>query len=203
MKISEAQEEQIRQAVLRHHFKLQGLAEDLIDHIYCYLYEHGVEGQDFDKQVQEAIRRLAPEGLETIENETFYLLNFKKMILMKRFIYAIGLIGAMAFAAGLVFKLFYWPYANILTMLGSVVGLLIFLPLWALDRYKYQMVKKPLERWKLILGISSGVLIGLGTLMKFLHLMGAGVIFISGSFLFVVAFLPLYFLSSYRRSIEP
>lgn len=203
MKITEAQEEQIRQKVLQHQFKLSGLAEDLIDHIYCYLYEHGVEGQDFDKQLDEAVRRLAPEGLETIENETFYLLNFKKMIFMKRFIYVIGLIGAMAFSAGLVFKMFHWPGANELTGVGTLLALLIFLPLWAFDRFKYKMVSKPLDRWKLILGILAGVLVGLGTMMKFLHLMGAGVVFITGAFLFVLAFLPLYFLSSYRRSIEP
>lgn len=202
MKITAAQEERIRTRVLEHSFQLEGLADDLIDHIYCYLHEHGKENQDFEQELDEAIKLLAPDGLENIENETFYLLNFKKMILMKRLIYAIGLIGTMAFAAGLVFKLFYWPGANILTSVGSLVSLLLFLPLWAIDRFKYKMVQKPLDRWKLVLGVASGVLVGLGTLMKVAHLMGAGVIFISGSFLFVVGFLPLYFLSVYRKSID-
>jgi len=203
MKISDAQEAQIRQRLLRHDFQLEGLAEDLIDHIYCYLYEHGKEDRDFTEQLEEAIKTMAPEGLESIENETFYLLNFKKMILMKRFIYAVGLISTMAFSAGLIFKLFHWPGANALTGFGSTIALLVFLPLWAFDRFKYKMVQKPLDRWKMIIGICAGILIGLGTVMKLLHLMGAGVVFITGSFLFIVGFLPIYFLSSYRRSIAP
>lgn len=202
MKITPAQEDRIRKRVLEHEFQLEGLADDLIDHIYCYLHEHGKEDQDFEQSLNEALKLLAPDGLENIENETFYLLNFKKMILMKRLIYAIGLIGTMAFAAGLVFKLFYWPGANFLTGAGSIISLLIFLPLWTMDRFKYRMVQKPLDRWKLIVGLTAGILVGLGTLMKIAHLMGAGVIFISGSFLFVVGFLPLYFLSTYRKSIE-
>lgn len=202
MKLTDAHEEQIRRKVLQHHFKLDGLAEDLIDHLYCYLYEHGVATEDFDKQLDEAIKLLAPEGLSSIENETFYLLNFKRMILMKRFIFIIGLISTMAFASGVIFKIFHWPYANILLGAGGLSSLLIFLPLWAFDRLKYKMVQRPLEKWKLALGVSSGVLMGLGSIMKAMHYMGAGVTFITGGFLFVLGFLPLFFLSSYRRSIQ-
>ncbi len=202
MKISEAQEEAIRKRVTAHKFQVPGLAEDLIDHIYCYLHEHGKEKRDFETQLEEAIQLLSPEGLERIEEETIYLLNFKKMIFMKRFIFIIGLISTMAFSSGVVFKLFHWPGANFLLGAGSLVALLVYLPLWTIDRYKYRMVQKPLDRWKLVLGLISGVLVALGTVMKSLHLMGAGVVFISGAFLFVIGFLPLFFLSSYRKSIE-
>jgi len=202
MKISEDQEEQIKERVMQHAFQLEGLADDLIDHIYCYLYEHGTEKRDFSCQLDEAIHLLAPEGLETIEDETFYLLNFKKMILMKRFIYGIGLIGAMLFSSGVIFKIFHWPGANVLLGSGVIVGLLLYLPLWAIDRNKYKMVQKPLEKWKLNLGVASGVLVGLGTMMKALHLMGAGVTLILGALIFIAGFLPVYFVSSYRKAIE-
>lgn len=202
MKLKEEHEEKIRRRVLRHHFSLDRLADDLIDHLYCYLHEHGKADRDFDKQLEEAIHLMAPQGMDSIEKETFYLLNFNRMILMKRFIFVLGLLSTMAFSSGVIFKIMHWPGANVLMGAGSLVALLIFLPLWAFDRLKYRMVQKPLDKWKLALGLSSGVLLGLGSTMEALHLMGAGVTLICGAFLFIIGFLPLFFLSSYQKSIE-
>lgn len=202
MKITEAQEDLIRQKVVAHQFQLQGLADDLIDHIYCYMHEHGREDQDFDEQLNEAIRMMAPDGLNAIENETFYLLNFKRMILMKRLLFVLGLLSTMALSSGVIFKLSHWPGANVLLGSGTIVGLLIYLPLWAFDKMKYKMVQRPLDRWKLLIGLSAGILMGLGTLMKTFHYMGAEMVFTIGAFVFIIGFLPLFFFSSYRKSIE-
>lgn len=202
MKLTDQQEELIKARVLAHDFKIESLAEDLIDHIYCYLYEHGKEDQDFDSQLERAVHLLAPDGLNSIEDETFYLLNFKRMILMKRLIFVIGLLSTMAFCCGVIFKLFHWPGANVLLGTGTLSTLLIYIPLWTMDRFKYRMVHKSIDRWKLIIGMSAGIMMGLGTTMKALHLMGADIVFISGAFVFTLGFLPLFFLSSYRNSIK-
>jgi hypothetical protein len=202
MKISEEEEELIRERVGQYSFKLGGLAEDLIDHLYCYLYEEGQDDDDFAEQLEIAISILAPDGLGEIENETFYLLNLKRMITMKRFMFGLGLLSAMALSTGVGFKLFEWPGANVLMGAGSLALLLVFLPLWAFDKNKYKMNKKPLERWRLILGISSSVLVGLSILFKIFHLMGAEQLFFLGALFFVVGFLPLFFFNSYKKSIE-
>lgn len=201
MRLTEAQEDKVRSVVEQHHFKVPGLSDDIIDHLCCYLEYEGKDNRDFDSQLEEAIQILAPHGLASLEQQTLFLLNATKIIRMKRFFFVFGLIASMAFSAGVLFKLLHWPGANVMLFGGALVFLFIFLPFWTLDRFKFKMIKKSYDRWRLISGLAAGMLFGLASIFKALHLMGAPWLLVASVFVFVVFFLPLYFFKIYRRSI--
>lgn len=201
MRLTEAQEDKVRATVEQYQFKVPGLSDDIIDHLCCYLEYEGKENQDFDSQLEEAIQKLAPHGLASLEQQTLFLLNATKIIRMKRFFFVFGLIASMAFSAGVLFKLLHWPGANVMLFGGALVFLFIFLPFWTLDRFKFKMIKKSYDRWRLISGLAAGMLFGLASIFKALHLMGAPWLLVASVFVFVVFFLPLYFFKIYRRSI--
>ncbi len=201
MRLTESQEEKVRTYVEAHGLKVPNLSEDLIDHLCCYLEHEGKAELDFDTQLEEAVRSIAPQGLESLERQTLFLLNATKITIMKRLFFAFGLLASMSFSAGLLFKLLHWPGANIMLFGGALVFLLIFLPFWTLDRFKFKMVKRSYDRWRLILGLAAGILFGLASIFKALHLMGAEILLVSSVFVFVLFFLPLYFFKIYRRSM--
>lgn len=201
MRLTEEQENKIKQLVEQHQFKVPGLADDIIDHLCCYLEFEGKEKLDFDSQLEEAVQLLAPTGLASLEQQTLFLLNANKIILMKRFFFTLGLVSSMALSMGLLFKLMHWPGANVMLLSGSVLFLLVFLPFWTLDKFKFKMAKNSFDRWRLLSGLGAGVLFGLSVVFKALHLMGAPWLLVASILIFVVLFLPFYFFKIYRKSL--
>lgn len=115
--------------------------------------------------------------------------------------YFIGFIGALTLTAGIVFKILWYPGANKLFITGFLLLLLIFVPMLAIDRYKVAIAKTLSERLKIVLGCVSGVIVGLSGLFKLMHWMGAEVLLLAGSFLFVVGYLPFLFFTMYKKSL--
>jgi hypothetical protein len=121
---------------------------------------------------------------------------------MKKLIYSVGFIGAATLSLGLLFKLMYWPAANVLSITGVITLLLVFVPLVALNRYKYEVSKALSARFKFFAGIAASLLVGLSIVFKTFHLMGAGVMLVLGVFVFVFGYLPFLFFSLYKKSIS-
>lgn len=118
---------------------------------------------------------------------------------MKILTYATGLLATMALAAGWTFGILHLPD---LQLYGFIVFAFVFLPLLARDRYKGLSGKALTEKLKFVLGITSGVLVGVSALMKLLHLQGTLWFLIAGAGLFVFGFLPFLFLSMYKKSVS-
>lgn len=121
---------------------------------------------------------------------------------MKKLLYITGFFGAISSAIGVVFKLLHLPGANAFFIIGWIVLLLIFVPIFAILRYRGSNSYKPYERALIILGGISAVTGGLSGVFKTLQLQGADILLLMGSFIFVVGFLPLYFYAMYRKSIS-
>lgn len=202
MRLTEEQESLVQERVLSENFHLKELADDLIDHLCCYLEQEGKEDQDFERQLEKAIETLAPEGLISLEKRTLLLLNPTKILIMKRFLFTFGLLSSIAITLGVLFKLMSWPAANMLIFGGSLTFLFIFLPFWTLDRFKFKMLSKGYDRWRLISGLSAGISFGLSLVFKTMHLMGANVLLVLSALIFALFFLPLYFFKIYKKSIK-
>ena len=120
---------------------------------------------------------------------------------MKTLIYATGLISAIATCAGFLFKILHLPGGNNLFNYGFLGFVIIFVPLFSIDRYKLSINKALSERLKLILGLISALLAGGGVLLKILDLSGIGnVLLVLGMLTFMVGFLPFLFFRMYRQS---
>ncbi|AXT56127.1 hypothetical protein J8L88_13020 [Aquimarina sp. MMG015] len=201
MKLNSEQEKKIKNFVDKQGFKLLELRDDIEDHLCCVVESDLKRGRTFDQSLRDAISELAPNGLIDLERKTIFLLNSKRIIMMKKLMYFIGFIGALTLTVGVVFKILWYPGANKLFMTGFLLLLLIFVPMLAIDRYKVAIAKTLSERLKIVLGCVSGVIVGLSGLFKLMHWMGAEVLLLAGAFIFVVGYLPFLFFTMYRKSL--
>ena len=149
-----------------------------------------------------AIGELAPQGLAGLENETVYLLNYKKLLYMKKVMHLIGLGSSMSLAMGLCFKLLRWPGGDELLIYGFLSFTLLFLPMTMVDRFKLKIQKSLSDKLRFILGSISAIVAGVSVLLKLLHMPGADFMLLSAAVLFSFGFLPFLFFTNYRKAVE-
>lgn len=202
MTLTEKQEQRIHEIVDRHGFQIQSLRDDVVDHLCCVVEERQHEGLPFDKLLEEAIADLAPNGLIDIEEQTLFLLNFNRIVRMKKTIYFIGFLGAAVLTGGILFKLLNMAGANELFITGYIILLLIFIPLRIFDRYKTARTKPLNYRFMYILGFASSVIAGMAGIFKILQWNGANILLVTGTIVFVLGYLPFLFIKLYRKSLS-
>lgn len=202
MKLSSEQIGIIQERVESSNIGIQTLKDDIIDHLCCVVEDQLGKGKNFETSLEGAIHELAPDGFDEIQRETIFLLNSNKIIVMKKAMYLIGLISAMAFVTGWAFGILHMPGRDELTGFGFLGFVFIFLPMVALDYFKLRIHRALSERLKFWLGFISGIIIAISTIFKFLHLQGTSLLFIIGTGLFVFGFLPFLFFNMYKKSVS-
>ncbi|WP_340202523.1 hypothetical protein [Ascidiimonas sp. W6] len=202
MKLTTEQENRITNFVDSQGLKIQTLRDDVIDHLCCVVESELGKGKSFEQLLDKAIMDLAPNGLIEIQHKTIFLLNSKRILMMKKLMYLIGFIGSITLTAGVTFKLLRIPFGTELFTVGFLTLLLIFIPLIAIDRYKVSLSKAISVKLKLILGVVAAVVAGLSGLFKLMHLQGADLLLMLGAFVFAFGFLPFYFFTMYKKSVS-
>ena len=202
MKLSSEQIVRIHEVIEQSSITIETLKDDLLDHLCCVVEVKMTNGSEFEISLKEALNELAPDGLNTIQRETIFLLNSNKIIFMKKIMYSIGLITSIAMTMGILAKLLHWPGADELFIYGFVGFLLLFLPMFAIDRYKHTLSKSLSEKLRLGLGYLSAVLLLFSILFKLFHLEGANLLLLSGMCVFSFGFLPFLFFNMYKKSLS-
>jgi hypothetical protein len=165
--------------------------------------EHKIDrGKSFDAAMPEAFKELAPDGLDEIQREAVFLLNSKKIILMKKVMYSIGLISTMALSLGWLFRILHWPGGSELVNYGFLGFALLFLPMLAINQFKIGINKALPEKLRIILGLLSGFITCMAVFLKIMHYPGADYLLVSGALLFIFGFLPFLFFTMYKKSIS-
>lgn len=126
----------------------------------------------------------------------------RQIMNMKKITYSIGFFSALIFTVGETFKLLHWPGATRLYIAGFLMLLLVFIPLLILDKYKNGSIGEGYKRLKIILGGLASIITGFSGLFKLMHLQGADILLLLGAFVFAVGFLPLFFYSMYKKSMN-
>lgn len=201
MKLTPEQEDIIIMSVKNQGIQLPNLQNDIIDHLCCVIENQLGKGKEFDQLLSEAIIDIAPNGLADVQHQTLFLLNSKRIIIMKKLTYIIGFLGSISLTAGITFKLLRYPGANDLFTIGSITLLLIFIPLTALDRYKVAISKALSVRLKIVIGAITAIVAGLSGVFKVFHLQGADILLGTAAILFAFGFLPFLFFTMYKKSI--
>lgn len=202
MRLTEEEVDLIKSEIDKSNIKNQALKDDLLDHFCCFVESRITHGTSFEQGLQDSFAEICPNGLDEIQTEIIYLLNYKSNLIMKKVMYAVGLAASIAMSIGFLFKILNWPGGNNIFIFGLLPFVFIFLPLLAIDRYKLQLHKALSEKLKLILGIASAILIGLSVLFKIMHLMGADILLVLGIGLFTLGFLPFLFFRMYKKSLQ-
>jgi len=202
MKLTIDQEKAIADFVDAQGLNIRALRDDVIDHLCCVVESELSNDKSFEQVLDKAIEDLAPNGLDEIHRKTVFLLNSKRIIIMKKLMYSIGFIGSVTLTAGIVFKLLNMLFANELFTIGYLTLFLFFIPLLAIDRYKVSLSKAISTRLRIILGVVAAIVTGLSVLFKVMHLQGAEFLLMLGTSVFAFGFLPFFFFNMYKKSVS-
>jgi hypothetical protein len=202
MKLSGEQIKVIRLMLDQSRIDIQTLKDDLLDHLCCVVENKIERGKTFDTALTEALIELAPNGLEEIQRTTFYLLNSNKILLMKKVMYLIGLITTVGMSIGWTFRILNWQGGSELLTYGFLGFVFLFIPMVVINYFKMNIRSALSEKIRIILGLTSGVIVGLAIAFKFLDVQGADQLLLGGALLFSFGFLPFLFFSMYKKAIS-
>ena len=201
MKLSHNQIEIIRAKIARS-IHLQTLQDDVLDHVCCALEDSEALDGEFEMAVHAAVNDLAPEGLVRLQRDTLLLLNVKHIV-MKRFMYALGLVTAITSSMGICFKLLHLKGADFLLTYGLLSFTLLYVPLHVIVWYLSNPNSRSSEKVKIMFALLSAVLTGGAIVLRLFHIEGPVVenLFIIGAVVFSFGFLPIQFFNMYKRAV--
>ncbi|WP_421877187.1 GldL-related protein [Marinoscillum sp.] len=200
--ITDEQVDFIEKQIVAADVKSKSLRDDLLDHMCCLIEMETKKGLSFDQAYQKAFLQTSPNGYGEIQNETLFLLNYNKIMNMKRMTYISGFIFSVTLSVGALFKILHWPGANLQLMIGTFGLAFIFVPLILINKYKSLVQEVLSERMKWIFGILSLLLFLASSLFKLNHLMGANILLMSSFLIFGFGYLPFLFFRMYKSSVE-
>jgi hypothetical protein len=102
----------------------------------------------------------------------------------------VAFLGGTFLMMGIFFKIMHWPGTPLLLISGWSILLAVFIPLLLFSKFKENIPAK--EKRTFALGAFSLILFELATLFKLMYWPGTGPLLISGSFLLILVFLPMY-----------
>lgn len=178
--------------------EMEGLQENLLDHICCIIEQNLEANGDFESFYQKTIATFYKDALWEIEEETLLLLTFKNYYTMKKIMLWSGTLSVITLTTGIWFKYMHWPGATLFVITGILTGSLIFLPLIFTLKAKEKQNRKD----KLIMGITAlgVILVSLSFLFKVMHWPYSVELVYASAILMLLIFLPIYFLSGIRRA---
>jgi hypothetical protein len=167
MSLSREQVETIKEFVTQNRVTMPTLKDDVVDHLCCEVEVFMANGKSFESSLRQAVYELAPHGLSFIQQQTYFLLDRKIMLNMRKLTFIIGSVSAMSMSFGWLLKILRMPeVGNPFFAIGSSAFLLLFLPMLAVNYYRSS--QKPLfQKVKMTFGILSAVIIGMAFLWKF------------------------------------
>jgi len=140
MELSEKHIKYIETNLKLYGIKSKDLKEDLLDHICTYI-ESQDEG-DFSTLYENALQKFGGyANFQILQLETNLQKFGQKAIALKRILHAAGALVAIIITTGFVFKWLHWPFANIILLSGSVLLILVVIPVYFYDRYKSSVYK--------------------------------------------------------------
>ncbi len=178
------------------------LREDLLDHYCCVVEMEMAAGAHFAEALHRATCTICPNGPEEIQLETHYLLTQAKNKPMKKFLYVSSFVSVVSITTGMLFKMFHWPGASILMLVGTVFFVFALLPLLFHNVYRSAVRIDAQLKVSVISGYLGFACLALGILFRLLHWPGANVILGSGIVLLNFLYFPLVFWKMYRRSFR-
>ncbi|EDP96312.1 hypothetical protein U8527_09375 [Kordia algicida OT-1] len=140
MKLTDAHIEFISNSLEFHGLQSESIKEDILDHI-CTTIEAS-QHTNFEQAYEEAIQKLGGYyNIKQLQTETKQLLHAKTMLKTKKGLFVSSLAMTVVFSVGLIFKMFHWPYANMMLLVGFSVLILIYFPLFFYAKYQRSIIK--------------------------------------------------------------
>ncbi len=200
MKLTDHHIKIIKQSLHSENITSASLYDEAFDHLCSVSEDQYDERSDFSSFIQSEMKHFAPQGFSLLELQINFVSQSKSLIMMKKFMYILGLLATITLVSGILFKLMHWPKANMLLLVGQMVLFLVCIPFFAISKLRSKTHGSPLEKWMIVLGLIASLLISTSIIFKINHLMGANMVFVTGMILLIFGFIPLLFISLYRKN---
>jgi GldL N-terminal domain/GldM N-terminal domain len=163
------------------------LRDDLIDHLCCDIENEINDGEEFQKAYEKVKEKTTLFGLKEIQEDTVLLIN-KRYRFMKNTMKIFGTISMATLAIGSLFKMFHWPGASYLIVLGFLLMCFVFFPatIWVLRKESKFKGRKSFA----VITFLSFVILMIGILFKIQHWPGASMMLLTGLGMICFVFLP-------------
>lgn len=178
---------------------LEGLLDEMVDHICCSVEPDINNGISFKIAYNNLMDTIESSTFKNVQHQTLLSTNLKFQN-MKKLMIVLGSLSALFLSAGSILKLFHIPPASLLLLLGTAIAVLGFFPLFFFTSYKEQVEKK-----NILLSVTGYFTISfliIGVLFRVQHWPGAAISLLIGQFLLILLFLPLYLVNAYKKASE-
>jgi hypothetical protein len=200
--LTEQNIEFITQIVNRSKIESIEMKEDLIDHFCCAIEEEMRKGLDFEKSYDKAYQNICPDGFDEVRRETVYLLTFKKIKTMKRFMYLSGYLTAICITTAFCMKMTHTQYGSIAVFASFIFLMFLFLPSFFMNLYKREISKSSTNKLMYLLGFIGILFLVASGLFKVMHWGRVSFFLFTSIAIINFALLPFLFFKMYRKSVE-
>jgi hypothetical protein len=199
-KLTEENIEYICEIINKSNISSQDMKEDLIDHFCCAVEEYMKKGAGFQASFEKAYQSISPNGLDEIQNETIYLLTFKKIKVMKRLLYVSGYLSVIGITTTLFLKINHLPFGSLSMLITFINTVFIFLPTLFSYLYKRTLSKSMPEKLKYMSGFIGSALLITAIFFKIFHWPGYLALLLISLIIINFMFFPFIFLKMYKKS---
>jgi len=178
---------------------LDSLLDEMVDHICCSIELKMENGISFQTAYNNLMDTIESSTFQNLQHQTLLSTNLKFQN-MKKSMVVLGTLSAFFMTAGSILKFFHLPPAAALLLLGTVIAVFGFFPL-----FFYTSNKESLEKKNVlisIIGYLTITFIMIGVLFRVNHWPGAEKLLLIGELLLLLLFLPLYLANAYKKANE-
>jgi hypothetical protein len=169
---------------------------NILDHVCCIIENEMSVEMNFYEFYKETIAKFYKKELCEIEAETQVLLTFKNYYAMKRTLKISGITSIILILLGIIFKSLHLQGAGVIIVLGLLFFSLVFIPLNIVLKFKDDDEKS--NRLIMTVGMLAASAASMGVLFKIMHWPYANVLMFSSLLVFMIVFIPIYFIVKYR-----
>ena len=200
--LNETQIEQIADTVNGSNIASADLKEDLIDHLCCIVEDEMSKGSEFETACRTALRRVCPNGLNEIQNETVFLLPSKSRKRLDRTMYVSSFAVLTGMLATAVMRMLHVPYTSLVLLTTMCVVLFIILPTLFIRWWKQPPVKKRILffGFKGLLAQIGAFLVIVSSVFKIFHWPLDNVIMVLAVLFGYFGIFPLFFFKIFKKS---
>ncbi len=195
-RLSDQQVDYILKDIAKKGIVTEGVRDNILDHVCCILENEMTSDMNFHEFYESTIAQFYLNSLGEIEEETQKLLIFKHYYAMKRTLKTSGIISIILIVLGIIFKTMFWPGAGVMVVLGLAFFSLVFIPLNIV--LKFQDDKQSHNRIIMTIGMITASAASIGVLFKIMHWPWANTIMFTSLLVFMLVFIPTYFVVKYR-----
>ena len=116
---------------------------------------------------------------------------------MKKKLYLAGLLSTIFTFLGSLFNIMHWKGASVMIIVGAFSFAFIIIPL--LIFIKFKEVSLLFDNFIYSIGITLGTILMVGFIFKLMHWPWATVLMLSSVLIFNFVYIPLYFISRFKR----